>query len=39
MRLLLTIALFGDDKATGTMDPFQQATDAGDLHGWEMSMQ
>jgi hypothetical protein len=30
---------FGDDKTTGTMDPLQQAVDAGDLHEWEMSMQ
>jgi hypothetical protein len=31
--------VFGEDKTTGTMDPLQQATDAGDLHEWEMSMQ
>ena len=30
---------FGEDKTTGTMDPLQQAADAGDLHEWEMSMQ
>jgi hypothetical protein len=30
--------VFGEDKTTGTMDPLQQATDAGDLHEWEMSM-
>jgi hypothetical protein len=26
------------DKTTGMMDPLQQATDAGDLHQWEMSL-
>ena len=31
--------VFGEDKTTGTMDPLQQAVDAGDLHEWEMSMQ
>ena len=31
--------VFGEDKTTGTMDPLQQATDAGDLHKWEISMQ
>jgi hypothetical protein len=31
--------VFGEDKTTGTMDPLQQAMDAGDLHEWEMSMQ
>ena len=31
--------VFGEDKTTGTMYPLQQATDAGDLHEWEMSMQ
>jgi hypothetical protein len=31
--------VFGEDKTTGTMDPLQQATDAGDLHEWETSMQ
>ena len=30
--------VFGEDKTTGTMDPLQQATEAGDLHEWEMSM-
>ncbi len=31
--------VFGEDKTTGTMDPLQQAVEAGDLHAWEMSMQ
>jgi hypothetical protein len=30
--------VFGEDKATGTMDPLQQAVEAGDLHKWEMSI-
>jgi hypothetical protein len=30
--------VFGADKTTGTMDPLQQAADAGDLHEWEMSL-
>lgn len=30
--------VFGTDKNTGTMDPLQQATDAGDLHVWDASM-
>ena len=30
--------IFGKDKTAGTMDPLQQATDAGDLHQWEASM-
>ena len=30
--------VFGDRKTAGTMDPLQQAMDAGDLHEWEMSM-
>jgi hypothetical protein len=30
--------VFGQDKTTGTMDPLQQAVDAGDLHQWEMSI-
>ena len=30
--------VFGEDKTTGTMDPLQQAREAGDLHEWEMSM-
>jgi hypothetical protein len=29
---------FGTDKKTGTMDSLQRATDAGDLHEWEMSL-
>ena len=28
----------GADKTAGTMDPLQHATDAGDLHEWEMSL-
>ena len=28
----------GAGKTTGTMDPLQQATDAADLHEWEMSL-
>ena len=31
--------VFGEDKTIGTMDPLQQAVEAGDLHEWEMSMQ
>jgi hypothetical protein len=30
--------VFGASKATGTMDPLQQATEAADLHEWEMSL-
>ena len=30
--------VFGAGKATGTMDPLQHATEAGDLHEWEMSL-
>jgi hypothetical protein len=30
--------VFGADKTTGTMDPLQHATDAADLHEWEMSL-
>jgi hypothetical protein len=29
--------VFGADKTTGTMDPLQHATEAADLHQWEMS--
>jgi len=29
--------VFGADKTTGTMDPLQHATEAADLHEWEMS--
>jgi hypothetical protein len=28
----------GADKTIGMMDPLQRATDAGDLHQWEMSL-
>ena len=28
----------GADKAVGTMDPLQHATEAADLHEWEMSL-
>jgi hypothetical protein len=31
-------AVFGADKTTGTMDPLQQAVDAGDLHEWDASI-
>jgi hypothetical protein len=31
--------VFGADKATGTMDPLQEATDAGDMHEWDASIQ
>ena len=31
-------SVFGATKATGTMDPPQHATEAGDLHEWEMSL-
>ena len=31
-------AVFGADKRTGTMDPLQHATEAADLHEWEMSL-
>jgi hypothetical protein len=30
--------VFGTGKTDGTMDPLQRATDAGDLHQWEMSL-
>jgi hypothetical protein len=30
--------VFGESKATGTMDPLQQAMDSRDLHEWEMSL-
>ena len=30
--------VFGAGKTTGTMDPLQPATDAVDLHEWEMSL-
>jgi hypothetical protein len=30
--------VFGADKSAGTMDPLQQASDAGDLHEWEASL-
>ncbi len=30
--------VFGTDKTTGTMDPLQHATEAADLHEWEMSL-
>ena len=30
--------VYGADETTGMMDPLQQATDAGDLHQWEMSL-
>ena len=30
--------VFGDDKSMGTMDPLQQATDARDLHEWDVSL-
>jgi hypothetical protein len=29
--------VFGADRRTGTMDPLQHATEAADLHEWEMS--
>ena len=28
----------GAGKATGTMDPLQHATEAADLHDWDMSL-
>jgi len=31
-------AVFGSDKAAGTMDPLQHAAEAADLHEWEMSL-
>jgi hypothetical protein len=31
-------AVFGSDKATGTMDPLRHAAEAADLHEWEMSL-
>jgi hypothetical protein len=30
--------VFGADKTTGTMDPLQSATDACDLHQWDVSL-
>ena len=30
--------VFGAGTTTGTMDPLQTATDAGDLHQWDMSL-
>jgi hypothetical protein len=30
--------VFGVGEATGTMDPLQHATEAADLHDWEMSL-
>jgi hypothetical protein len=30
--------VFGTGKMAGTMDALQRATDAGDLHEWEMSL-
>jgi len=30
--------VFGTDKKTGTMDSWQSAADAGDLHEWDMSL-
>ena len=30
--------VFGADKTTGTIDPLQTATDAGDLHQWDISL-
>jgi hypothetical protein len=30
--------VFGADKTAGTMDPLQHATEAADLHEWEMSL-
>lgn len=30
--------VFGADKKTGTMDALQRATEARDLHEWEMSL-
>jgi hypothetical protein len=30
--------VFGAGKRTGTMDPLQHATEAADLHEWEMSL-
>jgi hypothetical protein len=30
--------VFGADKTTGTMDPLQAATDAGDMHEWDASI-
>jgi hypothetical protein len=30
--------VFGAGKTTGTMDPLQHATEAADLHEWEMSL-
>ena len=30
--------VFGADKVTGTMDPLQEATDAGDMHEWDASI-
>jgi hypothetical protein len=30
--------VFGADKTAGTMGPLQHATEAADLHEWEMSL-
>lgn len=30
--------VFGTDKTAGTMDPLQHASEAADLHEWEMSL-
>ena len=30
--------VFGADKTIGTMDPLQRATEASDLHEWDMSL-
>jgi hypothetical protein len=30
--------IFGQTKVTGTMDPLEQARDAGDLHVWEQQL-
>jgi hypothetical protein len=30
--------VFGADKVNGTMDPLQEATDAGDMHEWDASI-
>jgi hypothetical protein len=32
------IPVSGTGKTDGTMDPLQRATEAGDLHQWEMSL-
>jgi len=31
-------AVFGEDKTLGTMDPLQQAEEARDFHGWDVSL-